>query len=200
MVFRVIPLSTSSAIVVAALIGAGCAPSAPVQAPEGRDSASQATPVPSARVAAPQSNVIYISREMAYSDPRSIDRNVLSECSLPSQGAELLEDAARDEGFKVLRDDQAVKAGKGRVLQIEIINAVSGGNPFLGHFKRVDIKGQLLEDGKEIGSFRGYRTSRGGAFGGFKGSCSVLGRCLKTLSKDVTSWLKTPGKDSRIGE
>jgi len=78
-----------------------------------------------------------------------------------------------------LTPTEAVKAGKGRILYIEITNAISMGNPFMGHQKQVSVKGRLLEDGTEIGSFSGVRASMGGAFAGFKGSCSVLGRCVK---------------------
>lgn len=159
---------------------------------------SRATRVPP-RVGTPV-NVIYVNQEMRYADSRMISSAVLTECRLPQQGVELLETAARGAGFNLVRDDQAVRAGRGRTLQVEIANVAAGGNAFIGHFKQVSVTGRLLEDGREVGNFHGTRSSMGGAFAAFKGSCSVLGRCLDTLTKDITVWLKNPGKDSRIGQ
>lgn len=158
---------------------------------------SPAAPMSSARAS---SNVIFVSQEMRYADPAMIAMPIMTECRLPQQGVELLETAARREGFNLVRDDQAVKARRGRALHVEITNVISSGNAFIGHSKQVMVRGRLFEDGKEVGNFQGMRTSMGGAFGGFKGSCSVLGRCLETLSKDITLWLKNPAKDSRIGQ
>jgi hypothetical protein len=144
--------------------------------------------------------VIYIKRDVPYSDVKAIDRAILVECPLPEQGADLLEKAARRAGLNVVRDDDAVKAGKGRILQVEIVSAVSMGNAFTGHRKQVQVKGRLIEDGKEIGDFYGRRRSGGGAFAGFKGSCSVLGRCLDALAGDIAQWLKAPGPAARLGD
>lgn len=158
------------------------------QAPTPTATPSPAAPVPPS--AARPAKVIYLGQQMRYLDARTIDSAVLTECQLPQQGAELLEAAARAAGINVLRDDRAVTAGKGRAFQVEIVTVVSAGNPFIGHRKQVTVRGRLLEDGKEIANFQGTRSSMGGAFGGFKGSCSVLGRCLETLAKDMTLWLQ----------
>lgn len=52
----------------------------------------------------------------------------------------------------MIRDNEALKAGKGRLLHMEITNAVSMGNPSLGHQKQVSVKGHLFDDGIEIGA------------------------------------------------
>jgi hypothetical protein len=62
------------------------------------------------------------------------------------------------------------------------------------------VRGKLYQDGKEIGAFTGRRNSMGGAFGGFKGSCSVLGRTVKALGKDIAQWLVQPAKGSQLGD
>jgi len=40
----------------------------------------------------------------------------------------------------------------------------------------------------------------GGAFGGFKGNCSVLGRTVKALGEDIAGWLTHPDKDGLLGD
>jgi hypothetical protein len=150
--------------------------------------------------ASAQGTTVYMTQLASYSDVRLINNAIVAECSLPKQQAELITSEAAKAGITVVRDDEAAKAGKGRVLQVEIADAISAGNAFIGHRKSVSIKGRLFEDGKEIGDFVGIRSSMGGAFAGFKGSCAVLGRCAETLASDVVRWLKNPAKGSRIGE
>ena len=143
-------------------------------------------------------SVIYIGREMPFRDTKAIGRAILAECSLPQQGAELLETAARREGLNVVRNDDAVKAGKGRVLQVEIVDTTSFGNAYTGFHKAVEVKGRLTEDGNEIGDFSGRRDALSGALA-FRGTCSALRRCLDSLTSDIAQWLKNPGKNSRVG-
>ena len=39
----------------------------------------------------------------------------------------------------------------------------------------------------------------GGAFGGFKGTCSILGRCIKAIGADIAKWLANPTMDAMLG-
>jgi hypothetical protein len=150
--------------------------------------------------AASEDATIYTSQIARYSDENSIPKAVLAECRLPQRQAELIEHVAKESGVVVVRDDTTVAAGKGRILLVEISDTISSGNAFIGHRKLVKVKGRLLDDGNEVGSFTGQRSSMGGAFAGFQGSCSVLERCLSTLAKDINVWLKSPTMNARIGE
>jgi len=132
---------------------------------------------------------ITISSEMPYARDTFVDPAVINECKLPQQGAELLEAAAKAAGVELARSDN-LKSAKGRVFVVEITQVMSSGNAFTGHRKQVGVVGRLMDGDKELGVFRGARNSMGGAFAGFKGSCSVLGRCLEALSKDMAVWLK----------
>jgi len=187
-------------IVAAALFGIAPCPAAwpqDTQTPGGGAAGTAASGAAPPAAGAPGS-VIYIGRDMPYRDTKAIGRAILAECSLPQQGAELLETAARREGLNVLRDDEAVKAGKGRVLQVEIVNTTSFGNAYTGFHKAVEVKGRLTEDGNEIGDFSGRRDALSGALA-FRGTCSALRRCLDSLTSDIAQWLKNPGKNSRVG-
>jgi len=143
---------------------------------------------------------VYTRQVVPFSDEKLIAQKILTECNLPMQLAEFLQAAASAKGLSVIRNDETVTAGKGLVLHVEIANALSGGSVFVGHFKQVDVSGRLLDDGKEIGSFFGRRTSIGNPLLPFSGSCSVLDRCLKALAGDIALWLKNPQKDARFGD
>ena len=40
----------------------------------------------------------------------------------------------------------------------------------------------------------------GGAFGAFKGTCSIIGRCTKALGQDIATWLTAPTQNAEIGD
>lgn len=204
---RIETVITAAAIQCAFYCVTASAQTAPAEATPAETPPAETQPVPAepAEKPAAQSvtvarSTIVIRREVRYADVDKIDRAVVNECNLPQRQAELIEAAARKAGVDILRDEEAVKAGKGRILHIEIVDAVSSGNAFIGHRKIVSLKGRMVEDGKELGSFWGRRSSMGGFGGGFMGSCAVLERCLATLAQDVTMWMKYPMENARIGE
>ncbi len=124
---------------------------------------------------------IYVSNVAAYENSSNIQNTILSECNLPEQQVQLFEQEASKQGFTVTKTETEPKEGK--YLKLSIVDAVSSGNAFLGHNKFVTVKGVLYENGVEVANFSDMRRSGGGAFGGFKGSCSVLGRCIGAISK-----------------
>ena len=89
--------------------------------------------------------------------------------------------------------------GPGNMLKVEITSAYSAGNAFIGHRKSTAIRGELYDNGTLLASFTGSRVSGGGAWAGFKGSCSVLGRTVETLGQDIVAWLKKPSDNAHLG-
>ena len=148
-----------------------------------------------------QADGINMAASSPYADEGDIQDNILNECTtLGNKLASFTQSYSDKQGIKINLVDSIDTSGSGKTLKLEISDAVSGGNAFLGHRKFVKVKGSLWENGKQIGSFRGQRHSGGGAFGGYKGSCSVLGRCVKTLGKDIAGWLTNPTDGAKIGE
>lgn len=143
---------------------------------------------------------VYVGKTAPFSDSTQIAKNIIDECGLPESQMKVLHEQAKELHVEIVADETAVTANKGRVLLIETVSAISGGNAFVGHRKQVVVKGRLLENGEEIGSFSAIRGSMGGMWGGYKSSCSVLYRCQTTLAKDILGWLANPTKDARIGE
>jgi hypothetical protein len=35
-------------------------------------------------------------------------------------------------------------------------------------------------------------------FSAYKGTCATVGRCAKSMGKDIASWLENPQKDSKL--
>ena len=148
-----------------------------------------------------QANSVTLLSEIPYAEDAKIRANVRRECvNLGTKLAKFTQKFGKKYGVDVQHTDNLDTTGDGRVLDLVITNAVSRGNAFMGHRKYVDIAGTLWENGNKVASFTGTRISGGGVFAGYKGSCSVLGRCVKTLGKDIARWLKDPIDDAHLGD
>jgi hypothetical protein len=144
---------------------------------------------------------VTMERVVPYAADAEVATKVRTECvKLQGQLAAYTQEYAKANGMTVHLIDGLAKDASGRVLVVEITEAISAGNPFIGHRKFSRIQGTLFEDGAAVASFKGQRNSMGGAFGGYKGSCSVLGRTVKALGQDVAGWLMNPVNGARLGD
>jgi hypothetical protein len=143
---------------------------------------------------------VRIAHTTPYADEAEVSQKIRTECvKLPGQLPAYTAEFGREFGVEVDLVD-APAPSRGRVLELEIYEAVSMGNAFIGHQKFAKVRGTLFEDGQRVAAFRGMRNSMGGAFGGYKGSCSVLGRTMKALGKDIAQWLSNPRDGAELGD
>ena len=142
-------------------------------------------------------SALQLQRPVPYAADNDISDNIKTECQIGDQLADFVREYA---GESVEFRDGPMDTTGGRVLQLENEDAVSIVNPFIGHEKYVKVRGTLWEDGHKVDRFKGRRNSMGGAFGGFKGSCSVLGRTVKALGEDIGGWLKAPKDGASLGD
>ena len=124
--------------------------------------------------------------------------NVKAECTLDTRLPQFIEAAAK-RGVQVVVGEDPGEGADGKILYLEFTNVVGAGGGAWSGAKSVTVRGTLKENGEVIGSFIASRYSGGGAFGGYKGTCSILGRCIKAIGKDVAAWLKNPTMDARLG-
>jgi hypothetical protein len=143
--------------------------------------------VPFASLADP----LLVSPSAEYSATASVADNIKTECKLPAAQSESVLKELAAAGIPAQAAANGAVPAKGRFLQLHIESAVSGGNAFTGHQKQVTTSVRLFENGKEIAQTTKTRDSMGGAFAGYRGSCSVLHRCTNTLGKDIAAWVKS---------
>lgn len=148
---------------------------------------------------APITGVVKIHTIIPFAKDNMIASNIMNECNIGEQLSEFITTYSKDKNIEVQRLPAVSSTDAGQVLLVEIINAVSEGNAFIGHRKFTQIKATLYRDGVELSSFVGARNSMGGAFAGFKGSCSVLGRTVEALGGDISNWFMNPVKNGRLG-
>lgn len=143
--------------------------------------------------------VLVVQNRMPFSANAAVREAIRNECQLPKKLSHFTKEYAMNYTSRILSD--ATKAPKGaQILTVEIVSVVGGGGGTWSGGKSVSIQGILQQDGKTIGSFKGRRFSGGGLFGGYKGTCAIMGRCVKALGRDVAEWLRRPSQNAILGD
>ncbi len=150
-----------------------------------------------ASAGAAQAQAVQLQKPVPFAQENDVSDAIKGQCQLGEKLADFVKERS---SVPVELTSQAPNSKSGRVLQMEISDAVSMGNAFMGHQKFVKAKGTLFENGKKVASFTVRRNSMGGAFGGFKGSCAVLGRTVAAIGADVGKWLAKPVDGASLGE
>lgn len=135
-----------------------------------------------------------------FSEDAIIKAAITEECDIQGDLAKYTKEYSNNNSVKIELDNNATKDNSTYFLDLKIIDAISEGNPFIGHRKTTKISGILYKNGNRIAAFKGLRNSSGGFGAGFKSSCSVLGRTVDSLGKDISIWIKQPRDGSVIGE
>jgi len=159
------------------------------------DADSASTPAPKAY----SGPAVTVASSVPYDKDSNATESVRKECALDTRLPEFIEESAKSQGVQVVRGT-ASPHGKGRVLVMEIVNVHGTAGGAWSGAKSVTIGGKLYDNGKLIGSFTARRMSGGGAFGGYKSTCAILGRCVQALGSDVAEFLAKPTMDAKIGD
>lgn len=130
-----------------------------------------------------------------YRDPKMVAKKIRTECS--NLGKVMSDSAvkfAKAKDVKIVQKNKVRKEDKGNNMIVEIFNAQSSGNAFIGHYKSMAIRGYLYSNGKLVDEVEFSRRSNGGMGGGFMGSCTVLRKVAKKLGEDLSLWAKKYSK------
>ena len=140
------------------------------------------------------SSSVKVLRSIPFAEGSGATENLKNECKLETRVPEFLSQFSD----RVELVDELGKGGRVLTLEISHVHAPGGGG-FSGA-KIVTVKGTLREGGEKTASFTATRYSTGGMFGGYKGTCAIVGRCAKTIGKDIAGWLKSPQDDANLGD
>jgi len=145
-----------------------------------------------------EDTVYTVARSVPFAENSMASADVKASCTLDTRLPQFIQEAAK-RGIEVVISDEPLENVEGKVLQLRIIHVLGTGGGAWSGAKSVTVEGELIENGEVIGSFTGSRYSGGGAFGGFKGTCDILGRCIKALGKDIAGWLRNPTMNAMLG-
>jgi hypothetical protein len=124
-----------------------------------------------------------------YDPSAGVVEKVKEECKLEQQ---LTKDTT--EAFRKNKVGPAVTTldGPGEVMKVRITYVFGvGGGGWTGP-KSVTVHADVMKDGKVERTTRINRSSMGGVFGPFKGTCSILNRTSATIAQDLAKWAKDP--------
>lgn len=146
-----------------------------------------------------EDTVFNVVSPVPFEETSGASQQVRSECRMGAMLPEFIADYAK-KGVTVVIGDAPPEGAEGKFLHLRFTFIQGAGGGAWSGPKSVTVKGELWEDGEMIGSFVASRYSGGGAFGGFKGTCSILGRCIKALGKDIAGWLREPTMSATLGD
>ncbi len=137
-------------------------------------------------------SAVFVKPQAVYGDGASVVPKIKEECGLESTLTthlmRYLSKAAP--GASLLSEGTA--PGSTPVLSMTILSVSGiGGGAWTG-YKGISIRAEVTEKGKVVRSIDLHRTTSGGAFAGFKGTCSILDRASTALGKDVSNWYLHP--------
>lgn len=124
---------------------------------------------------------------------------VKEQCNLDGKLAQFIEQYAADQYANIITEGGRIPKNA-QVLTVVIEEVVGGGGGAWSGAKAVKVKGTLTKNGKVIGDFMARRYSGGGFFGAYKGTCAIMGRCVRALGSDIAEWLQNPTRHAALGD
>ncbi len=140
--------------------------------------------------------LVTISLPLEFTETSGVSDEVKAECSLPSELAYSIKPYAAKKMNVVVAEDVS-DSTEGWVLHMEIVNVIGVGGGVWSGAKSVTVQGKLTENGEVIGTFIAKRATRN--MFSSQGTCSMLGRCMEAIGKDIAKWLKNPTMDAKLG-
>ena len=138
---------------------------------------------------------VMVKSPVPYAAGAKVRQQVVDQCQLGEKVASFLAEANPD--VKLVEGNPGPA---GKVLHMEITQVhASGGGAFSGP-KWMTVMGTLKNEGKTVSRFRAKRYTTGGVFGGFKGTCSIIGRCARAVGRDIATWLRNPKDGALLGD
>src|SRR5690606_38829935 len=123
-----------------------------------------------------------------------IDPEILDHCAVAENFTQGLVRELR----KVAVPEQAPLTDMdGRVLRVEIVDALWGGNWLIEHTQTLRVRGALYQDGERVAGFNGVMQVTGG---GLTGGWFQMNSSFRALTWHIKRWLANPVDGARIGQ
>ena len=123
----------------------------------------------------------------------AIDPEILDHCGIQ---AEFTRRLVRELRKVAVAEDGPIQDMQGRVLKVEIVDAIWGGNWFIEHVQMLRVRGVLYEDGARVAGFNGVMSGRGG---GLTSGCFQMNSNFGAMTWYIKRWLRNPVDGANIG-
>ncbi len=142
---------------------------------------------------------VLVIKPVAFKKDIYVRAAVKQQCNLDGKLTQFIEQYAADQYADIITDSGRAPKNA-QVLTVVIEEVVGGGGGAWSGAKAVKVKGTLTKNGRVIGDFIARRYSGGGFFGAYKGTCAIMGRCVKALGRDIAEWLQNPTRHAALGD
>ena len=130
---------------------------------------------------------LYIAPKLEVAKDSGISAEMLADCPLQQDFAEVLQRALSKQGGTLANGN--VPTAKGRSLKVELVDFAMDGNGFIGRRQYYKLKGTLYQDGKKVASFTDRAQFQGG---GFATACHEVRMSLRAEAYYIGKWVKNP--------
>lgn len=103
-------------------------------------------------------------------------------------------------GFATQSATNQEQAGNNKFVQLTVLSVHGFGGGGWSGSKSMTIRADIKQGPSTLKSTVLSRSSTGGAFSAFKGTCEILGRVTAALGKDVAKWVSLPAGSSSGNE
>lgn len=123
-------------------------------------------------------------------DPSApIGDSVKRECGVESLVGNHVFQKVRERVPETGQIEDVTKAGADKVLKLTLLSVHGAGGGGWSGPKSITIRADVSQNQQVIESKVFQRQSSGGAFGGLKGTCSIMERIAVALGQDVGRWV-----------
>lgn len=145
-------------------------------------------------------DTLVVPESISFAENTRVRGKIKTECRLEEKTSTFIRSFTQGNAYsKVVTQKPA--SGAYHILEAEITQVHGPGGGAWSGPKSMRVSGKLKDNkGKVIATFEASRYSTGGAFGGYKGTCSILGRCTKAIGKDIAAWLVDPEPNALLGD
>ncbi len=145
---------------------------------------------------------LYVQTPAGLDKGASIDPKVKEECAIENRVAYFVKEKTLG-NFDIVPSKTLTDAGNNKVLSLNIVNVEGTGGGVWSGSKGITVQGTLKENDKVLGTFLAKRNSGGGGYWSqkkFSSTCSLFENSAKEIGEDISSWLKQPSMDAKLGD
>lgn len=125
----------------------------------------------------------------AFDEQTPIEPSVKEQCAVDRILGNHVFQKVADKYPGTLQVTDPAKMEKGKVLKLTVLSVQGiGGGGWTGP-KAVTVRADLVQDGEVVQTVVKREHSRGGVFGGMRGTCSILEIVAESLGRQVATWL-----------
>lgn len=135
---------------------------------------------------------LFVQVPAAFDPSAPIPAAVKNECAVDMLLGNHALSAVGKSGFPAQSATSQEQAGKDKFVQLTVLSVHGFGGGAWSGAKSMAVRADLKQGSSTLRSTVLSRSSTGGAFSAFKGTCEILDRVAVALGKDVAKWVSQP--------